>query len=252
MNMIKKVRVLFLLFCLLIISLLHLSFSIAAPRFAKELPVSFKGGDSARIISSAESIYDSLQLYMAGLSRKAFDFALSGWQKLNKDGKLANHDTIAIIDFSQPSSNKRLYVLDMKNHSLLFNSLVAHGKNSGKREAVSFSNKPSSYKSSPGFYVTGDTYTGSNGFSLRLNGIESGINDKALARGIVIHGANYVSESFIAGRGYIGRSEGCPAVPLKYAKDIINTMKGGACLYIYTPDRRYLSRSEMLNIDLNS
>jgi len=250
--MIKKVRVLFLLFCLLIISLLHLSFSIAASGFAKELRVSSKAGDSAIITSSARSIYDSLQLEMAGLSKKAFDFALNGWEKLNKEGKLANHDTIGIIDFSQPSTNKRLYVLDMKNHSLLFNSLVAHGKNSGKKEAVSFSNKPSSYKSSPGFYVTGDPYNGSNGFSLRLNGIESGINDKALARGIVIHGADYVSESFMAGRGYIGRSQGCPAVPLKDAKDIINTMKGGACLYIYAPDRRYLSHSEMLSMDLNS
>jgi hypothetical protein len=252
MKMNKKVRVLYLLFCLLIISLLHLSFSIAAPRFSKVWTASPRVGDSAVFTSSTRFIYDSLQLETAGLSKKAFDFALDGWEKLNKEGKLANHDTIGIIDFSQPSTQKRLYVLDMKNHSLLFNSLVAHGKNSGKKEAVSFSNKPSSYKSSPGFYVTGDTYNGSNGFSLRLNGIERGINDKALARGIVIHGADYVSDSFSAGRGYIGRSQGCPAVPLKEAKNIINTMKGGACLYIYTPDRRYLSHSEMLNIDSNS
>jgi len=250
--MIKKVKFLYLVACLLIISLLHLSFSIAAPELSKDLPGSPGAGDSAAVTSSARSIYDSLQLDMAGLNRKAFDFALNGWEKLNKEGKLGNHDTIGIIDFSQPSTSKRLYVLDIKNHSLLFNSLVAHGKNSGKKEAVFFSNKPSSYKSSPGFYVTGDTYTGSNGFSLRLNGIENGINDKALARGIVIHGADYVSESFIASRGYIGRSQGCPAVPLKDAKDIINIMKGGACLYIYTPDRRYLSHSEILNIDLNS
>ena len=250
--MIKKVRVLHLLICLLVISILHLSFSVGAPGVSKELTLSVRRDDSTTLTSSVRSIYDSLQLGMTGLNRKAFDFALNGWEKLNKDGKLANHDTIGIIDFSQPSTKKRLYVLDMKNHSLLFNSLVAHGRNSGKKEAFSFSNNPSSYKSSPGFYVTGDTYNGSNGFSLRLNGIESGINDKALARGIVIHGADYVSESFIAGRGYIGRSQGCPAVPLKVAKDLINTMKGGACLYIYAPDRRYLSHSEMLNIDVNS
>ena len=256
MKMIKKVRVLNLLFCLLIISILHLSFSVGSPELVKELTVASGTSDSAVVTSSAGSIYDSLQLDMAGLNRKAFNIALNGWEKLNKDGRLANHDTIGIIVFSQPSTSKRLFVLDMKNHSLLFNSLVAHGRNSGKKQAVSFSNKASSYKSSPGFYVTGDTYNGSNGFSLRLNGLESGINDKALARGIVMHGADYVSESFIAGRGYIGRSQGCPALPLKDAKDIINTMKGGACLFIYTPDRHYLSRSEilsteMLNTDLN-
>ncbi len=250
--MIKKVRVLNLLICLLVISILHLSFSVGAPKVSKESIDSANSTDSTGFTLSARSIYDSLQLEVTGLNRKAFEIALNGWEKLNKDGKLAKHDTIGIIDFSQPSTSKRLYVLDMKNHSLLFNSLVAHGRNSGKKQAVSFSNKPSSFKSSPGFYVTGDTYNGSNGFSLRLNGVESGINDKALARGIVIHGAEYVSETFSAGRGYIGRSQGCPAVPLKEAKDIINTMKGGACLYIYTPDRRYLSHSEMLNFDLNS
>ena len=249
--MIKKVRVVYLLVCLLIISLLHLSFSIARPGVTKDWTVLRHAADSAEITSLARSIYDSLKLDMAGLSRKAFDFALNGWEKLYNDGKLTNHDIIGIIDFSQPSTNKRLYVLDMKSHSLLFNSLVAHGMNSGRNQAVSFSNKPSSYKSSPGFYVTGDTYKGSNGYSLRLNGMENGINDKALARGIVMHGADYVNESFIGGRGYIGRSQGCPALPLKDARDIINTMKGGACLYIYTPDQRYLTRSEMLN-DLNS
>jgi hypothetical protein len=252
MKMIKKIGTRFLLGCLLVVSLLQLSFSVIAPEFSKVSAVSPKAGDSAVLTSSVRYIYDSLQLDMAGLSRKAFDFALNGWEKLNKDGKLTKHDTIGIIDFSQPSTSKRLYVLDIKNQSLLFNSLVAHGRNSGKKEAVSFSNRPSSYKSSPGFYVTGDTYNGSNGFSLRLNGMEDGINDNAFSRGIVMHGANYVSESFITGRGYIGRSQGCPAVPLKVARDIINTMKGGACLYIYAPDRRYLSRSEMLNADLNS
>ncbi len=250
--MIKKLGARYLLGCLLIVSLLQLSFSVIAPEVSKVSAVSRRTGDSAVLTSSVRSIYDSLQLDMAGLSRTAFDFALSGWEKLNKDGKLSKHDTIGIIDFSQPSTSKRFYVLDMKNHSLLFNSLVAHGRNSGKEEAVSFSNRPSSYKSSPGFYVTGDTYNGSNGFSLRLNGMEDGINDNAFARGIVVHGADYVSESFIARRGYIGRSQGCPAVPLKVAKDIINTMKGGACLYIYTPDHRYLSRSEMVNTGLNS
>src|SRR5262245_47675918 len=127
--MIKKVRVLNLLICLLVISILHLSFSAGAPKLSKEWSDSVNRTDSIGFTSSARSIYDSLQLDATGLSRKAFDFALNGWEKLNNAGKLSNHDTIGIIDFSLPSTSKRLYVLDMKNHSLLFNSLVAHGRN---------------------------------------------------------------------------------------------------------------------------
>jgi hypothetical protein len=153
---------------------------------------------------------------------------------------------MAIVDFSQPSSHRRLYILDMKNYKVLFNTLVAHGRNSGKEWASSFSNKPSSYKSSPGFYITGDTYIGSNGFSLRLNGIEKGINDKAFARAIVMHGADYVSESYIAAQGYIGRSQGCPAVPAEEVYPIINTIKNGTCLFVYVPDKHYVSRSPLL------
>ncbi|HZI52188.1 MAG TPA: murein L,D-transpeptidase catalytic domain family protein [Chitinophagaceae bacterium] len=251
----KKVKEGSLLICLLIISLLHLSFSIARPGVAKALyyPAAVQNAiDSTDVTRPVKSIYDSLQLDLAGLSRQAFDFALDGWEKLNKEGKLANQAVIAIVDFSQPSTSKRLYVLDMKNYSLLFNTLVAHGRNSGKQRAVHFSNKFSSYKSSPGFYITGNVYNGSNGYSLRLDGIENGINDKALKRGIVIHGANYVHESFSARQGYIGRSQGCRAVPLKDAKNIIDTIKHGACLYIYTPDPRYLSRSEIVKGNLHS
>src|SRR5688572_31413696 len=173
----KKVKEGSLLICLLIISLLHLSFSIARPGVAKALyyPAAVQNAiDSTDVTRPVKSIYDSLQLDLAGLSRQAFDFALDGWEKLNKEGKLTRQNVIAIIDFSQPSTNKRLYVLDMTSQSLLFNSLVAHGRNSGKARAIHFSNKPSSYKSSPGFYITGESYTGSNGYSLRLNGMESG------------------------------------------------------------------------------
>jgi len=246
----KKIKIVYPFFYLLIISLLHLSFSMARPGFAKEksLPAVAKSNvDSGVVLPPVKSIYDSLQLDLAGLSRQAFDYAENGWEKLNKEGKLTNQSVMAIIDFSQPSTNKRLYVLDMNNYALLFNTLVAHGKNSGKQRAIYFSNKASSYKSSPGFYITGDVYDGSNGYSLKLDGIENGINDKALKRGIVVHGAAYVDESFTASRGYIGRSQGCPAVPLREARSIIDAMKGGACLYIFTPDHRYLSHSEMVN-----
>ena len=105
-------------------------------------------------------MYDSLHLDLAGLSQQAFDYAIKGYEKLISQGKLLNQSIIAIVDFSQPSTQKRLYVLDMKNYKVLFNTLVAHGRNSGKEWATYFSNKPSSFKSSPGFYITGQTYIG--------------------------------------------------------------------------------------------
>ena len=236
----------------LCLSLLHLSFAFTKPvvengNITKPV-VSMHNGisDQGDLVSLQKSVYDSLQLGIAGLDRQAFDYAKKGWDKLRSQGKLENQSIITIVDFSRPSNKKRLYVLDMENYKVLFNTLVAHGKNSGKEWATYFSNQLSSYKSSPGFYITGQTYSGSNGYSLKLAGIENGINDKALQRAIVMHGADYVNESFIASRGYIGRSQGCPAVPVKDARRIINTIKNGACLYIYSPAQNYLSRSAML------
>ena len=229
----------------LLISLLHLSFgnkNSFYPTNSGQNAIT----DSILESSTPPSVYDSLQLDLSGLNREAFDNARKGWEKLRSQGKLANQSIISIVDFSQPSTKKRLYVLDMENYKVLFNTLVAHGKNSGKEWATYFSNNLSSYKSSPGFYVTGQTYSGSNGYSLKLNGMEGGINDHALQRAIVMHGADYVNESYIVSRGYIGRSYGCPAVPAKEAKSIINTIKDGTCLYIHVPDQNYLSRSGIL------
>jgi len=195
---------------------------------------------------TGKSVYDSLHLNVAGLSKQAFLYAQKGWQKLVAQGRVLNESVMAIIDFSQPSDRKRLYVLDMRNYKLLFNTLVAHGKNSGKQWATSFSNKPSSYKSSPGFYITQNTYNGSNGYSLKLEGIEPGINDKAAKRAIVMHGADYVSDSYIDAQGWIGRSEGCPAVPIAEVNNIIGAIKDGTCLFIYPGNKSYVSRSPIL------
>jgi L,D-transpeptidase catalytic domain len=168
-------------------------------------------------------------------------------EKLTEQGKLNNNSILAIADFSLPSTQKRLFVLDLKNYKVLFNTFVAHGKNSGREWANSFSNQPSSLKSSPGFYITHETYNGDNGYSLRLEGIEKGINDNAYEREIVMHGADYVNQSFANAKGYIGRSWGCPAVPVAEAIPIINTIKDGNCLFIYSPDQGYLSHSPVLN-----
>lgn len=249
----KKAKGFYFLISSLFISLLHLPFAFGRPVPAGKLSprqISTAKKDSLSgplsINNTVQWVYDSLHLEAAGLSRQAFEYAMAGWNQLLNQGRLWNDSVIAIADFSQPSSQKRLYVLDIKNFKLLFHTLVAHGRNSGREWATYFSNKPASHKSSPGFYITKQTYHGSNGYSLKLDGIENGINDKASRRAIVIHGADYVDESYIESQGYIGRSQGCPAIPLHQAKEIINTIKEGTCFYIYTANRFYSSRSSLL------
>ena len=193
-----------------------------------------------------KSVYDSLKLDMAGLSRDAFEYARRGYNKLMDQGKLSNDSIITIADFSQPSNKKRLYVVDIKNYKVIFNTLVAHGKNTGDSWARNFSNQNSSHQSSPGFYITADTYVGSNGYSLRLLGQERGINDAALVRTIVMHGADYVSYDRVKTGTMVGRSWGCPAVPRAEAKPIIDKIKRGSMLFIYTPQESYVSRSSFI------
>ena len=158
-------------------------------------------------IANKLNVYDSLHLKAAGLSKKIFTMALKGMAKLVNNRHIKDN-LLAIVDFSQPSNAKRLYVIDLNSYQLVYNTYVAHGMKTGKLNAVSFSNKQSSNKSSLGFYVTGETYNGTNGYSLRLQGMEKGINDGAMRRGIVIHGADYVCEGLIESQGYIGRSWG--------------------------------------------
>jgi hypothetical protein len=192
------------------------------------------------------AIYDSLHLNELGLNQKVFRMALKGMEKLRKMGRLTNDRILSIVDFSQPSVNKRLYVIDVDNCELLYNTLVAHGMKSGKEKALSFSNKPSSNKSSLGFYVTNRTYNGSNGYSLRLQGVEKGFNDNAAKRAIVIHGADYVNGNYITSQGYIGRSLGCPALPPELSRPLIDDIKEGSCLFIYHPTSTYLAKSQLV------
>lgn len=194
----------------------------------------------------ATSLYSSLKLDSLGLNEPAFRQALKGWQKLKTQGLLDRETIMTIADFSQPSTRKRLYVIDMESKKVLYHTYVAHGRNSGKEHATQYSNRPSSYQSSPGFYRTEGTYYGSNGYSLRLKGLEKGINDNADRRAIVMHGAEYVSESLIRNLGYLGRSQGCPAIPVKLTRPIINTIKDGSCLFIYTPVTQYAQRSNLV------
>lgn len=197
------------------------------------------------VFESRKNVFDSLQLEEIGLSRKVFEYGLKGMEKLIKKG-MVHSGILSIADMSQPSVNKRLYVIDLDNQQLLFNSLVAHGRRSGKEMANVFSNKPSSNKTSLGFYITGNTYNGSNGYSLKLQGLEYGINHNAMRRAIVVHGADYVNEDWAGSQGYIGRSQGCPAVPADISTPLIDNIKDGTCLFIYYPSTTYLKKSPLL------
>lgn len=197
-------------------------------------------------VKNKVSLYDSLQLGALGLSRQAFDYALKGYNYLLSSGRLTNDKLLSIVDFSLPSSKKRLFIIDLQKNEVVYNTYVAHGRNSGREVASQFSNEPESNKSSLGFYVTGDTYIGKHGFSLRLLGEEKGINDNANSRAIVMHSAPYVSEEAIKMQGFIGRSLGCPALPENVYKPIIDKIKNGSCLFLYSPDKYYASHSEIV------
>lgn len=196
--------------------------------------------------ASAKALYADLHLEEAGLKEDIFTSALTGMEKLENRQAVANDKLLTIIDFSQPSDKKRLYVLDLEHKRTVFHTLVAHGKNTGQLWATSFSNKLSSLKSSPGFYITAETYMGENGYSLRLDGQEKNINDNARRRAIVMHGAYYANESTVESLGFLGRSWGCPAVPMQQHRAIIDSIKGGSVLFIYTADSKYKSKSQLI------
>ena len=201
----------------------------------------------------AEEIFSSINFENINpLQFEVFSKAYLGLTNLKKEGKLEQDShLLTICDFSLSSSEKRLWVIDLNEKRVIFNSLVAHGKNTGEEFAQKFSNTESSLQSSLGFYITETTYNGSNGYSLKLLGMDSGYNDAALQRAIVMHGADYVSEDFIKNQKRLGRSWGCPAVPRALAEPIINTIKGENCFFIYFPDAEYLSNSKWLKTEEN-
>ena len=185
---------------------------------------------------------------VAPLSYEVFDKAYHGYLNLRNAGSLnKDKEIISICDFSLPSSESRLWIIDLITKKVLFHTFVAHGQGSGDDMATSFSNAENSHKSSLGFYVTGDTYDGEHGTSLRLVGMDQGFNDAAFDRGIVVHGAPYVCDKYVCKKGRLGRSWGCPAVPAALSLPIINTIKEGTCLFIYYPDNKYMSNAYWVN-----
>lgn len=196
-----------------------------------------------------DSLYNEIGLKARGLSRDVFFAACKGYEYMLANNLLTKTGLITICDFSQRSDKKRLYVFNLDEGRLLFNTYVSHGRNSGNDYATSFSNRNDSHKSCLGFLRTAETYFGDNGYSLRLDGMENGFNDNARERAIVMHGSNYVNDSRASAGSMMGRSFGCPAVPATEAKKIINCIKGGSCFFNYYPDKTYAHSSKILNAD---
>lgn len=192
-------------------------------------------------VDSCCLLYEGLGLE-GKINEEIFRTAFNGYQQI--EGR--KRDVLTLIDFTKPSNEKRLYVIDMKQKKLLFESVVAHGRGSGELYATAFSNKPNSHQSSLGFYLTAETYQGNNGYSLRLDGLESGLNDNARSRAIVIHGARYANPTVCHGGNRLGRSFGCPALPEALNKPIIDAIKGGSLLFIYAEDPTYLAKSRLI------
>lgn len=181
-----------------------------------------------------------------GLSSKALLQAVNGYATL-KEKHTVEKDVLVVIDYTKSSNAERFYVLDMRDTSLTYSLIVAHGRNTGDEFATSFSNQPGSYMSSLGFFKTAETYDGKHGLSLRLDGLERGINHLARERAIVIHQADYVSMDFAAEHGRIGRSLGCPALPQENYSAVIDLIKDGCLLYIFGGDEHYASQSAVLS-----
>ncbi len=215
---------------------------------------------SAAASKASSSSASSTEAYIADLYRDidfgkgdklnedVFTKAMHGYLNLQAAGKLSTEKQIlSVADFTRSSVQNRLWVIDMKAKKVIYNTYVAHGQGSGMDMATVFSNQDGTHASSLGFYVTADTYTGQHGNSLRLRGQDAGFNDAAYDRGIVVHAADYVSKANISGQGRLGRSWGCPAVAPELAQPIINTIKGGTCLFIYYPQPAYMKTAYWLN-----
>ena len=179
------------------------------------------------------------------LNRNVLKLALTAYKNARKKGAVKK-PVLTVIDYSLPSNKQRMWVFDVRKERLLYNTYVAHGKNSGTNRANHFSNTNSSKQSSLGTYITKGTYMGSKGYSLNLQGLDKGFNDNAYNRRVVVHGAWYVEPDFIKKAGRAGLSWGCPAISQKLAKPVINAIKNGSVIFAYFPDKYFLSHSGYL------
>ncbi|APC18604.1 hypothetical protein BLL42_23885 [Pseudomonas frederiksbergensis] len=193
-----------------------------------------------------QALYNSLAHAAPELNPHALQSALNAMQCAINSG--ARHaERLAVIDYSQPSTARRLWIFDLRKKSLVLRDLVAHGQKSGENFATQFSNRVGSYQSSLGLFRTQESYQGSHGYSLRMDGLEPGFNDRARDRDIVIHAADYVNPLWSERQGRIGRSQGCPAVRPQVARQVIDTLKDGQFMFSWYPDQHWLKSSAYLN-----
>lgn len=204
--------------------------------------------DAALLAEHTEQVYKTINFGKGGkLSKDVFIKAYHGYLNLKQSGQLdEGRAVISICDFSLSANVPRLWVIDLEKKKVLFNTLVAHGQGSGEEFATAFSNIEGSHQSSMGFFVTANTYYGDKGYSLKLEGKDIGFNCQAFSRAIVIHAADYVSYDFIKSNQRLGRSWGCPALPVATNRPIIDAIKGGTTLFIYTENKKYLASSKWL------
>lgn len=200
----------------------------------------------ARPVPAATKAPRPAPLTAPGLDPNVLAMAQHAAARAEARGLAESPRTLTVIDYSLPSTEKRLWVFDLENRELLFHELVAHGVNTGDNVARRFSNTMNSRQTSLGLFVTANTYVGKNGYSLRMNGLDRGFNDRAFDRAIVIHGAPYVSEDFARSQGRLGRSWGCPALDQKVNRKVIDTIKEGGLVFAYAPQDEFLRGSEML------
>lgn len=212
----------------------------AAPPAARQSSVTIPPASWAPVVSSEVAA-------TSGISTDVLNLALGAVKCAVASGDLAAPPTLTVIDYSRPSIEPRLWVFDLHTGDLLFKELVAHGRGSGDNMAERFSDDENSHESSLGLFVTRDTYIGHNGYSLRLDGLEAGFNDRAMDRAIVMHGAAYVNAQTAQKLGRLGRSWGCPALREAVAHQVIDTVRGGGVIFSYFPDQKWLKSSQFLN-----
>ncbi len=223
-------------------SIFILLFSCFAPSAGKPVPLE----------EHIHTLYRECRLEDFRLEFKVFEAALIGHYNIVQKGINKKPQLLSILDLSKPSNQRRFYVIDLKKKRMRYYTFASHGKNSGSLRAENFSNTPNSNKSSLGFFLTAETYMGKNGRSLRIDGLEPGINDKARERAIVIHPAPYTSTEHIRKYGMVGNSEGCPAIGENVSDEIIDLICEGSTFFIYAPDPGYLHTSLLLNRQLAS
>ena len=204
---------------------------------------------AGRVPTSANAVFATAAWSHAdigGLNPQVFELALRAVSCAARSGTVENFSTLTIIDYSRPSTEKRLWVFDLQTRALRYEELVAHGSGSGENLPTSFSNEPETHQSSLGLFRTEAAYFGKNGYSLRLHGLDEGFNDRAYERAIVMHGAPYVSDDVVRAQGRLGRSWGCPALRLGIVRELIDTVKGSGLIFAYYPDQRWLQSSKYL------